>query len=567
MGPSVPAGGCLQDQAGRAGIALINLLSLPSKLYHRVQRGRLRARENRAIVETISRITADFPPPQPAAPVIFFRATTGTTDFSLNSGFHVLASWALRLQKVPIIHFACQSGMSHCVLGSSRLKPASPPPCKTCVAHSHALHTGADVRWFIYRRDPELAEQLIALSISELLDYEYPHQQIGIPNPAPLGKLVAPGLRWILRRHNLINDDGTRYLCREFMLSAWNIAREFVSLLDQTHPQAVVVFNGQFFPEATARWLARDRSIPSFAHEVGLQPFSAFFTAGEPTAYPIDIPAEFELSEEQNAHLDAYLEKRFQGNFTMAGIKFWPEMKGLDKSLINRIAQFKQVVLVFTNVIFDTSQPHANTVFSDMFAWLDDVLEIARGHPETLFVIRAHPDESRPGKESLETVAGWVAARSADSLSNVVFVPPEERLSSYELIQRSKFVMIYNSTIGLEAAIMGAAVLSGGQARFTRYPIVFFPNSVEEFRNRVEEFLILEKVDVPLEFQRNARRFLYYQLFRTSLPFDRYLTTSYHPSFTHFKDFPASDLLPENSATMKVILDGILHNGDFLLEE
>ncbi len=457
--------------------------------------------------------------------------------------------------------------MSHCVLGSARLKPKTPPPCKTCIAHSRALHTGADVRWFNYLRDPELAERLGGLSISELLSYEHPHQVVGIPSPVPLGKLVTPGLRWILRRHNLLDDEGTRYLCREFILSAWSIAKEFTTLLNQTHPRAVVVFNGQFFPEATARWLARNRGIPSYAHEVGLQPFSAFFTSGEPTAYPIDISDEFELSEDQNARLDAYLEKRFQGNFTMAGIKFWPEMKGLDKSLVERIAKFKQVVPVFTNVIFDTSQPHANTLFSDMFAWLDDVLELARRHHETLFVIRAHPDESRPGKESLETVSGWVAARSADSLPNVVFIPPGERLSSYELIQRSKFVMIYNSTIGLEAAIMGAAVLSGGRARFTRYPIVFFPNSVEEFRSQAEEFLLIERVTVPPEFQLNARKFLYYQLFRTSLPFDRYLTTSYHPSFTHFKDFSVSDLLPENSPGMRAILDGVLNNGDFLLNE
>ncbi len=351
------------------------------------------------------------------------------------------------------------------------------------------------------------------------------------------------------------------------MLSAWNIAREFSILLDQTHPRAVVVFNGQFFPEATARWLARNRGIPSYAHEVGLLPFSAFFTAGEPTAYPIDIPADFELNEAQNARLNSYLEKRFQGNFTMAGIKFWPEMKGLDESLIGKIDQFKQVVPVFTNVIFDTSQPHANTVFTDMFAWLDEVLEIARRHPETFFIIRAHPDETRPGKESLETVSGWVAARAAASLPNLLFIPPDERLSSYELIQRSKFVMIYNSTIGLEAAIMGAPVLSGGQARFTRYPIVFFPNSVDEFRRQAEEFLSSHKISIPAEFKRNARKFLYYQLFRTSLPFDRYLTTSYHPSFTHFKDFPVTDLLPEHSPAMQAILDGILRNGDFLLKE
>jgi hypothetical protein len=545
----------------------VNVLTIPSKIYQRARFRMFQLRENRHISRRATLIAENISGSDNIKPVIFFRASTGIMDFSHNSGFHILASWALRMQKVPVIHFACQSGMSHCVLGSARLKPKAPPPCKACTAHSRALHTGADVRWFTYRRDSELAEQLNALSISELLDFEYRHQEPGIPIPAPLGKLVAPGLRWILRRHNLIDDEGTRYLCREFMLSAWNVAREFSALLDQTRPRAVIVFNGQFFPEATARWLAQDRGIPSYAHEVGLQPFSAFFTAGEPTAYPIDIPADFEMNDSQNARLDAYLEKRFQGNFTMAGIKFWPEMKRLDESLVDRIAQFKQVVPVFTNVIFDTSQPHANTLFADMFAWLDEVLALARQHPETLFVIRAHPDESRPGKESVETVSGWVAARSAESLPNVVFIPPEERLSSYELIQRSKFVMIYNSTIGLEAAIMGAPVLSGGRARFTRYPTVFFPASVDGFRQQTEKFLAAEKVTAPAEFQCNARKFLYYQLFRTSLPFEHYLTTSYHPSMTHFTDFSSSDLLPENSPALKAILDGILNGGDFLLEE
>jgi len=39
------------------------------------------------------------------------------------------------------------------------------------------------------------------------------------------------------------------------------------------------------------------------SHEVGLRPFTGYFTTGDATAYPIDIPAGFELSSAQQERL------------------------------------------------------------------------------------------------------------------------------------------------------------------------------------------------------------------------------------------------------------------------
>jgi hypothetical protein len=222
---------------------------------------------------------------------------------------------------------------------------------------------------------------------------------------------------------------------------------------------------------------------------------------------------------------------------------------------------------VFTNVIFDTSQPHANTVFDDMFAWLDMTLNVIRSHPETLFVIRAHPDELRVRKASRETVAAWVEASGADKEPNVLFVGSQETLSSYELILKSKFVMVYNSTIGLEASIMGAPVLCAGKARFTQYPTVFFPQNVEDVERKMKEFLEVGAIEIPAEFKRNARRFLYYQLFRSSLPFGDYLEPSVRTTQARLKSFQLEMLSPEKSAALKAILRGLLEEGDFLAEE
>jgi hypothetical protein len=531
----------------------------------RIKRGFVR-RLNNLKVARMAQTVALNSPTHSGAPVVFFKASTGIDDLSWNSGFHLLTSWALRLKGIPVVYFACNSGLSKCVLGTNRDDVYKEMPCKSCVMQSKALYAGVKskiegqktgVEWFDYQRDSKLTSTIEHLSVPDLINFEWEN--------IPLGALCLPGLRWILRIHHLNDDESTRYLLREYILSAWNVARKFSTFLDETNPRAVIVFNGQFFPEATARYIAQKRGLRVITHEVGFQPATAFFTEGEATASPIPVPDDFEMNDAQNAKLDAYLAKRFQGDFSMAGIKFWADMKGLDESFLSKATQFKQIVPVFTNVIFDTSQPHANTVFEDMFDWLDMVLEIIREHRDTLFVIRAHPDESRVRKASRETVEGWVEDRNVKAEPNVVFISPKETLSSYELIQKSKFVMVYNSTIGLEAAIMGAAVLCAGKARFTQYPIVFFPQTVGEVKSKTKEFLEVDSIEIPTEFKRNARRFLYYQLFRTSLPFGDFLEPSVRTTQTRLKSFELSKLI--NADAVKVITKGILENGNFLLEE
>src|SRR5258708_38186166 len=120
----------------------------------------------------------------------------------------------------------------------------------------------------------------------------------------PLGSLCLPGLRWILRIHHLKDDASTRYLLREYILSAWNVAQEFSKFLEVSRPRAVVVFNGQFFSEATTRYMAQQRGLRVITHEDGLQPASALFTDGESPPYPVHIRHEFDLQHGQNASTD-----------------------------------------------------------------------------------------------------------------------------------------------------------------------------------------------------------------------------------------------------------------------
>jgi len=504
-------------------------------------------------------------------PVVFFNASTRLGGVSQNAAFAFLSSSAVQLAGTPVVHFACNAGMTRCQLGTNPDDAREDPPCRTCVAQSQVLTSNATTHWFTYVRDLSLDSSLKDLKIDELSNFEYPWKKSsdGEVIQIPLGRLTISSLRWTLRIHHLVDDEPTRILFREFIKSAYRVALEFDIFLNDIDARLVVVFNGIAFPEAVARWVAMQHSLRVVTHEIAHQPMTAFFSNEHVTAYRVEIPDTFRLNSAQNSKIDKYLEQRFEGNFTMGGIKFWPEMQELDDGLLEKIREYKQLVPVFPNVIFDTSQIHANKIFIHMFAWLDQVHKIAKDHLETLFVIRAHPDEMRPksNKQSRETVAEWAKESQITELPNVVFIHPLEYFSSYALIQRAKFVMAYNSTIALEAVLMGKPVLNGGHARYTQYPCVFLPNSPGEHRQIAEDFLTTREIPVPSEFNQIARQFQYYQLYRTPIPFDRYLKPHPIRGYVMVRNFPITALHPENSLPLKVVINGLLDEAPFLMPD
>ncbi|HLC03325.1 MAG TPA: hypothetical protein VJK02_09835 [Anaerolineales bacterium] len=530
----------------------------------RVPIDRLRtAQANRELRRQIDRLKPSLvadPVGQSDRPVLFFNASTRIHRLSQNGAFGLLASWAVRRAGIPVRYAVCRAGMDLCVLGTDRRHPAGPPPCKACLSLSSRLFPQELLEPIQYdaSRWGELSSELAGESIESLTAW----QLRGIA----VGELCLPGLRWALRRHHLPDDETTRAIFRRYLVSAASLIEAFEGILDDLKPRALVIFNGIFYPEAVARHVAVARGIPVVTHEVGLQPFSAFFSHEHATFRQVHLPPDIRLAEEQDQQLDAYLEDRFKGRFTMAGIEFWPEIQSTPAWLVERIGQHQQTVSVFTNVIFDTSQIHANRLFDDMFDWLEDIAQVIRNHPETLFVIRAHPDEDRQGKASQESVATWIRETRLDQQPNVVFLAPDERLNSYELIRRSRFVLVYNSSIGLEASIMGFPVLCAGRARYTQIPTVFYPGSRADYMRELETLLESDDLRTPPQFIYNSRAFLYYELYRASLDFSPFLSPfPGAPGMVRLADFDLTQL--DRSPSLEAIRRGILDGEPFILSE
>src|SRR5512145_1891437 len=134
-----------------------------------LQRRFVRHANNARIALMALRVLSLAPQPKAMRPIAFFKASSGLDDFSWNSAFHLLTSWGLRLQGVPVAYFACDHGMSRCVLGTNRDDPAQNPPCRSCVYQDHTLYTATQLNWFNFERSMELEAAIKDLSLAKLM--------------------------------------------------------------------------------------------------------------------------------------------------------------------------------------------------------------------------------------------------------------------------------------------------------------------------------------------------------------------------------------------------------------
>ncbi|MBL6966509.1 MAG: hypothetical protein ISR60_08120, partial [Anaerolineales bacterium] len=239
----------------------------------RIHNARLRIQADRQLARLGREIAQKAPADSARGVVAFFNASSRLGGISLNAAFTQLTAWSLQLAGADVIHFACNAGMTRCVLGTNPDDHTAAPPCASCIAQTRKLIGPSPAYFFEYQPKPRLESQFAHLSIAELSTFNL--QPDNLPTEIPLGELVLPSLRWALRRHTLPNDEPTRHQLRQYILSAYNVAVEFDRFLAQHKPDTVVIFNGLQFPEATARWVAQQHGIRVITHEVSFQPFSA----------------------------------------------------------------------------------------------------------------------------------------------------------------------------------------------------------------------------------------------------------------------------------------------------
>ena len=449
--------------------------------------------------------------------VLFFTVR----GWFVHAASDALLAKALELRGASVRFFLCGGGVPQC-----DFKPASDPRvtrplCMRCTGFAGRLLEALELpRTSLAQVAPPgrraEAEALVAgLDRAQLERWTY--------RDLPLLRLCLPSIQRSLLRGDPGEGPLAERVLRGFVASAVVFADACEALLEREKPDAVVATNGLFFAERIMLELARRRGIRVVTSERGWREGTLFVARDQPaarfeTGAYWDAFRERPLSPEQGRRLDEALALRARG----AGLvrHLWPAMQDDRAALAARLGldPEKPMAVLFTNILWDTAIFERDAGFAGMFDWVAESVRLFARHPEAQLLIRVHPAEVRlPMAASRDRVIDRLARAFPALPPNVRVVPADDPASSYALVDLSSAVLVYTSTVGLEAALRGKPVLLCGAPH---YRGCGFTRDVDGPRGYEQELLrALDAGAIHPDQVELARRYAHMLLFELMQPF------------------------------------------------
>lgn len=379
--------------------------------------------------------------------------------WTTHAAFEFLTGHALRRRGANPEFVVCGGGLPRTELGRPRSE--FPAPCAECRAYVLGMLDAAGLPYVLL---DELVPDAERNEIVELVRAASDLQSFEIDGIRPAEHVVRSTL-WVTRSGLTGRALDEREEFREFVESAAIVARAFSRLLERERPTAVVMVSALFFAESVMRAAALQRGIRVVSYDFPGRPGTVFISDDEPASF-YDVRELWAArgsrtpTDDERARIEADIAARLDGSDAL-----WA---GFSTSARPSAASAGATRLaVFTNVSWDTAVALRDVGFTDMFDWLEHVVAWAARHPDIHVDVRAHPAETRVrGFESSDLAVDYLAERFPELPANIHLHGPESDVDSYALIQDSTAVLVYTSTIGLEAVLLGRPVLVAADVHY-----------------------------------------------------------------------------------------------------
>jgi hypothetical protein len=271
-------------------------------------------------------------------------------------------------------------------------------------------------------------------------------------------------------------------------------ARTALAWLQTHRPEVVLVPNGLILEMGIVFRVARTLGIPVVTFEFNDQREQIWLAHNtsimqQNTDDLVAARCHLPMSEEMYQRL-ADLEN------ARRGARVWGKSKRLWQYVSSQGAEAtrsalaldaRPVVLLAANVLGDSLTLGRNLFAASMTEWLTRTVQFFAGRPDVQFVIRVHPGETLvPQARSM----AQVARQAVPSLpEHIHIIGAADKINTYDLIEIADLVLVYTTTVGMEAAMNGRPVVVCGKTHYRGRGFTLDPNTWEEYFATLEHAL------------------------------------------------------------------------------
>ncbi len=440
--------------------------------------------------------------------------------------------------------------------------------CRDCTRHTDGLYRSLGFIVHLYSDFLQAGETATATALAASLGHAeeigaYEFEGIDVGEHALAGALRYFG------RASLEEEPTGLGVLRRYLAAAVLTVKVIRRLLRRERFDCLVFHHGIYVPQGLIGAVARQEGVRVVNWNPMWRRKTFIFSEGDTYHHtllnePVSAWENMVWDEKKDRRLTTYLRDRLTGRDDWIWFQREPIISREAVVRETGIDPRKPTIGLLTNVLWDAQLHYRANAFPDMLAWLTATIQYFARRPDLQLLVRVHPAELSGALPSRQPVMGEVHRIFPELPSNVFFIPPESRLSTYTAMEGCDSVLIYGTKTGVELACVGLPVIVAGEAWVRGKGFTRDVNSPQEYFAALDQLPAGAPLSAPL--LERARKYAYHFIFRRMLTLEGMETATRGIQFRLRIDQP-EEVQPGYSQGLDVICEGILHDQPFILTE
>lgn len=293
-------------------------------------------------------------------------------------------------------------------------------------------------------------------------------------------------------KHETTKSWAVKYFSSRFLLSIQQyssaLTRTLINFLEQEKVDRLEFFNGRVAPNMTIRTICENYNVPYIIIEVPAQGNKFDLSRNEP----------IHSLEARKKKIFAYIDRQDKKKFASAPKFFENKRAGRktndvvyskpESGTFPEIETFENtsVIGIFTSSLDEfefLGEEWMNDASADPLSFIDGLRDSLPSKQYSI-IVRMHPNQKYD-----KTGASEKFLNELRKVQGVNVIPPDDQLSSYDVLKISDYIITFGSTIGVEATYSGKLSILAGRSQWEElniaYQICCYQEAAELIRERV----------------------------------------------------------------------------------